>query len=338
MAKDILIYGDVQTFMAAEFIRSVDELNESDPLVVRINTNGGDPQTSFGMIAKFQEFNGEKIVRVDGKAYSTGFFMCCFADNVEALDVSQFLIHRAAYPGWIESNPDYFTDDLKANLKTVNDSLLKALKSKIDVEAFEKISGTTLKEIFSMDSRKDVFIDAKQAKKIGLVSKINKITPTMAAEISNSYAASMAAVYQPENPSAENQNKNQNKMNKEDFKKENPEAYKAIVKDSTEAGVKTETERVAAWMEHVEVDPQAVKKGIESGKEITKDEMKAFYKKAAQMEAKAEAVEGLEAEAEKTEKVETDAPKEDANADAGLSELEAFEAKVDAKLGIEKNK
>lgn len=343
MAKDILIYGDIYSFSAAEFIRSVDELGESDPLVVRINTNGGDPQSSFGMISKFQNHPGEKVVRVDGKAYSTGFFMCCFADNVVALDVSQFLIHRAAYPQWIESNAEYFTDEMKSNLKSINDSLLKALKAKIDVEAFENVTGTTLKEIFSMDSRKDVFIDAKQAKKIGLVSKIEPITPKMAASFESAYMESMAAIFKDDKTtdassgplveSQENQNFDNIMITKEEFKKQNPEAFNAMNAEAKQTGIENEKTRVAAWMEHFDVDPVAVKAGIESGKDITMDEIKAFYKKQAEAEAKAEAKGALENEGEAVEAIETNAPNENATEQ---TDVEAFEKRIRTKLGLEK--
>jgi CCR4-NOT transcriptional regulation complex NOT5 subunit len=54
-------------------------------------------------------------------------------------------------------------------------------------------------------------------------------------------------------------------MNIEQFKAEHPEAYAAAVN----AGVQKERDRVATWMVFNDVDPTAVKAGIESGNEMS---------------------------------------------------------------------
>jgi len=163
-------------------------------ITVRLNTGGGEPDYGFGMVAKFKEYTGKKTVKIDGKAYSMGAYIAMYADDVEALDVSNLMIHRAAYPTWFEES-EYFTDGLRQNLVDTNKSLEAALRGKIDVEEFEKLKDVKVKDIFSMDDRIDVFLTAKEAKKIGLVSKIIKITPSKAAEINShvKIAAEIAA-------------------------------------------------------------------------------------------------------------------------------------------------
>jgi hypothetical protein len=286
--NEILIYGGIYEWSASEFIKAFAEI-EGDSVVVRMNTDGGDPLMGHGMVARLQEFEGNKTVKVDGKAYSTGFFMCLYADNVECLDVSQFMVHRASYGEWFEKS-EYFTQPLRENLASINADLEKAFRNKLDVAEFEKIKGVKVKDIFSMDSRIDVFLTAKEAKQVGLVSKINTITPKKAQELKASFSK-LAARYDVDfssvvetpnagensnsgvNPSANNKVNNKNKyMTIEQFKAENPELFAQI--QST--AVETEKDRVNAWLKFIEVDAKAVTEGIKEGKNLSQEAMADF--------------------------------------------------------------
>ena len=245
--SEILIYSDIYSFTAEAFINSINSI-DGDSLVVRMDTNGGDPQSTFGMVAKFNEFDGDKLLKVDGRANSSGFFFVAMVENVEALDVSEFVVHRAAYPEWVESS-ERFTDEMKANLKTINDHLKKAFEKKVDIKAFEELKGVKVKEIFSMDSRIDVKLTAKEAKKICLIKKINKLTPEMTALI-DSKRFDVAANYtpKPENKKEE-QPKVEKKMTKEEFKIAHPEAYASVVGEGVakrNAEIETENEAIEA--------------------------------------------------------------------------------------------
>ncbi len=262
MPQEILLYGQVYAKSSIDFINGISAVSEDDDLVVRINTNGGDVLFGWGMVAKFNEFKGVKKIKVDGSAYSMGAYFLAYADaeNIEALDVSDFLIHRAGFPNWYEDN--YMSESEKENLKTINSSLHDALKNRIDVNKFKEISGKTLKEVFSMDGRIDVFLTAQQAKQIGLIGKITKITPTKKAEIS-AINQRIAANY----TGGKNQNTNFNpsKMTKEEFKKEHPEAYVAIVNE----GITAERDRCGAYLAYITADKDAVIAGIKSGEPMS---------------------------------------------------------------------
>ena len=263
MPQEVLLYGQIYAQSSIDFINGISAVGEDDELSVRVNTNGGDVLYGWGMVAKFNEFKGVKKIKVDGSAYSMGACFLAYADveNVEALDVSEFLIHRAAYPSWYEDN--YMSDSEKENLKTINSSLHDAFKNRIDVNKFKEISGKTLKEVFSMDGRIDVFLTAQQAKQIGLIGKITKITPTKKAEIS-AINQRIAANY----TGGKNKNTNNfnpSKMTKEDFKREHPEAYAAIVNE----GVTAERDRCGAYLAYITADKDAVIAGIKSGEQMS---------------------------------------------------------------------
>lgn len=285
MAKEVLIYGPIYSYSAELFINAINEVPDGEDLVVRINTGGGETAAGWSMVAKFAEFKGNKSVKIDGQAMSFGAIFPLYADNVEALDVSEFLIHRAAYPSWYEK--EYMTEDQKASLIETNKNVEKALRAKIDVEQFEKITGKKIKDIFSMDSRLDVRFTASQAKKIGLVSKVNTITPSRKAELEALAKSSVldsvgkgvgiaALIFEPsasnEQSVSINQNQNKKAMSIDQFKIEHPEAYAAIVK----IGVTQERDRVGSWMKFNDVDPAAVSAGITSGENISQTAMADF--------------------------------------------------------------
>jgi hypothetical protein len=212
-----------------------------------------------------------------------GSYFLAYADYSEALDVTEFLLHRAAYPNWFE-NSDYMTDAMWENLNRINSSLRKALEAKIDVEKLESIKGITMDDLFSNEKRVDVFLSAKEAKKIGLINKINVITPDKKEEI-NSLMVKVAAefggieipkvVEKPKDNKIESQSNNKI-MTIESLKADHPALYNQLI----ELGVKKERERAGAWLEFHDIDPEAVKKGINEGSDLNQKSMAEFTRKA----------------------------------------------------------
>lgn len=326
MLSEILIYGSVESWSSADFIRQMNEVNIDNDLVVRVNTNGGNPEYGFGMAAKFREHKGNKLVKVDGKAFSFGMFFLAYADEVEGLDVSEYLIHRAAYPEWYEKS-ELFTAEMKGNLERVNNSLKAAIEAKIDVKKFEELKGVKMKDIFSMDSRLDVFLSAKEAKSIGLIDRIVKLTPSKKAEI-ETFNVQMAAKYGIETPkevkvNEENNLKIENKMNIEELKTKHPEVYSQVFNAGSEAGVTAERDRVGSWLAFVDIDAEAVSTGIKEGKNLSATAMAEFIRK----QFSAEKIK--DAAADSAADIKTDKPT-DKTAEAKV--LEDFEKEVDNHL------
>lgn len=259
MAKEIPLYGDVNCESAEEFIEEMNEAIDEE-IVVRVNTSGGDPQYGFGIIAKFLEHAKAKKIKIDGKAYSTGSFLCAYCEDVEALDVSQFWIHRAAYPSWFESEPSLFTEAIKADLVNVNANLRAALEAKIDVPAFEKIAKVTMDEIFSLDARIDVPLNAQQAKKIGLINSIVKITPKKKAEIEALQSVRMTASHKEEKQEPIKKN-----MTLAELKASHPDVYAQAQSE----GVAMERDRVGSWLPFIGADAELVTASIKEGKAIS---------------------------------------------------------------------
>lgn len=322
MPKEILIYGEIYSESAAQFLKDMDAALQ-DSVTVRINSPGGSPECTWGMIAKFAEHTGTKLLKVDGKAYSMGGFFCCYADDVEALDVSQFLFHRAAYPSWFENDPEYFDEATRENLININASLQKAFMNKIDVAALQAImdgkpelNGAKVKDIFSLDTRIDVVLNSTEAKKIGLINRIVKITPAKAAEMKSM----LLAAYSIE-PAAKAENlKTQNTMTIEKLKAEHPELYNAIYK----AGAKAEKDRIGACLVFIDVDKKMVIEAIEKDEPLSQKQMAELSLKLASSGAVKEIV-AENPTAVVTEEVKKEKEKKDAD-------LTAFQAEVKSKL------
>lgn len=336
---EILVYGGIESYSVANWMQQIESAQGDSDLTVRINTNGGSPEYGWGLVAKFQEFDGTKRVKIDGKAYSMGALFALYADDVEALDVSEFMFHRAAYPNWFEKNAEYFTPELRSNLERMNKNLETAFRSRVDVKAFEEMKGVKVKDLFSLSDRIDVFLTAQEAKKIGLVTKINKITPSKRAEL-NAYVEAAASFSKdiPEIPVAQTpepvtvqpivDNQKSNKMTVEEFKAKHPEAYAAVYN----AGVTAERDRCGAWMTFVEVDAKAVKEGVTSGNALSQTAM-------AELSMKALNQKTLGKIQEETDKNEAEANTDKPEPQTGAPEMSAadkLKAEVAAKLNPEK--
>src|SRR5690606_2521904 len=182
MAKKIIpIYTEINSYSAERFASAISDAERfGDDVHVRISTNGGSVEQGWTLLALLDSFTGNKSISVDGRAYSMGAMMCLYSDSVEAYDVSKFMIHRASY-GWIE-NTEYFTDEMKSQLDSINNSLKAKMKSKLNADAFKTALGVSIDDVFKGE-RKDYFFDAKTAKKIGLISKIKTLDSVAKSEI-----------------------------------------------------------------------------------------------------------------------------------------------------------
>jgi hypothetical protein len=148
-----------------------------------------------------------------------------------------------------------------------------------------------LKDVFSMDSRIDIALTATDLKKVGLASKINKITPTKQAELAAEIEVfkqcnsldelrTAASLVTTEKHVSEISKQNDTIMDLQELKAKHPELYaQAIAAGKTEGSAEERT-RIAAWEAWRSIDAEAVDKGIKEGKMITAAEISVFTAKA----------------------------------------------------------
>lgn len=328
---EILIYGGIYDFTAETFIQQVNEADGED-ISVRLNCYGGDVFAGYGMIAKMQEYQGSINIKVDGIAASMAAFMALFSENVECLDVSNFMFHRA--------DMRYASEDEKAWLLKVNAMLRQKMEAKIDKAVWKEVTGVSIAQLFDSEQRIDVTLDAKQAKKLGIVSSIVKLEPKKAraikADYENNVSAELmkrfkliepiAAMAEVKEESTSVNSKTNKQMNIEQLKADHPEVYAAAVKH----GVDQERDRAGAFLAFVDVDSKAVVEGIKSGDNLSQTAMAELSRKALQ----AQVINGVVAETTKTvetEQVLTDVEKEQK---AQAETLERIKAKAKAKINF----
>jgi ATP-dependent Clp protease protease subunit len=333
--KEILLYSSIYSYSVADFINAMEEAKGQD-VRIRVNSPGGEVYYGYGAIAKINEHKKGKTIQVDGRADSFAAFMCCCAEDVECLDVSTFLFHRAAFPEWIESSSERFTEPMKASLNQMNAQLRAFMEGKMKAEDFKKVTGVSYDDLFSLDNRLDVVLDAKQAKKLGLVSKVTAITPQKKAEIERDvYAIAAQSVPDaPAAPAAESEptpptpkSNNPKTMTLEQLKRDHPEVYAEAVK----AGVTKERDRVEAFMAFVDVDPEAVAKAIEAGTDLSQKQMAEFSRKALSGQ-KLEAI-----KADSTGDVKTDEAPAGEPKTALQEQVDKFAETARKNLGLDKN-
>lgn len=283
MAKEILLYNPIFNFTAETFIEQMNDFQGED-LTIRVNSPGGSVYSGWGMIAKMQEHTAKLTIKVDGTASSMGAVMLLFASSVEAIEQSHFMLHRA----------DSFSksEDTLKELKKINTDFRKAFEARLDVEAFEKIAGITLDDFFNSDEQIDVNLNAKEAKKIGLISKIIKMEASQFEALNMKFAA-MAKADSGDSVNDEEKNTNPQKIKKMDLnmlKAEHPAVYAEAVAIGEKAGISAEQDRVGSFMEFVEIDAKGVAEGIESGNALSAKAAAGFMKAqfAAEMIAGAE--------------------------------------------------
>lgn len=204
--------------------------------------------------------------------------------------------------------------DIKSIKARKNTELYDLLKAKINEPKFKDITGVELKAVLMAEDedRKDIWLSGQQAFDVGLFDELIDLTPDELqtnALLTNDFKLSAELGYNlPEhlsnkagetkegkvNNTNTNINSNNNFMDVNKLKAEHPAVYAEVFEAGTvegnTQGATAEKNRVDSWMVFNDVEPDKVKAGIESGKEMTKAEMMNFMRAS----QKAEMQNGLE--------------------------------------------
>lgn len=250
MAKELYLYSPVYDFVVESLVSQLEE-NTDNEVIIRCNTPGGDVFAGYALCAKMQE-HGNVTIKVDGNASSIGSMALLYAKKVECLDVSTFVLHRA--------NMCVETPEQQSFLDKINKDLKSKYLQRFDKDTFKEVTDTSIEEMFNPEKRIDIILDAKQAKRLGLVQKINKLTP---AEVDAFNIRFKVAALD------ESQEKLNNLINKKMDLATLKASHPSVFAEVSLIGATQEKERIEAWTHFIEVDAKMVKEGIASGKPIT---------------------------------------------------------------------
>jgi ATP-dependent protease ClpP protease subunit len=354
MAKDILLMGNIGQYNVLYFFDQIKEAtkdNPSEDMVLRVNTEGGQPDYMLSILEKVQELKDQITIKGGAQMHSSGFFAMCYVpvERVECSDITQAVIHRAAWSEWMEKHDEYKGSIYDITLTKTNKDLEKALRARIDVDVLEALpqfaeKNLKLKDIFSMDSRIEIVLTGADLKKIGLVSKVNKMTPSKQAELTaqverfkncNSLSEfRTAAKFADTKPDDTDTDQNNTNMTLEELKAKFPAVYAQVKAEGHAEGVAAEFERCDSIMVFNEIDPAGVKAAIESKKPLSPKQM-------AEMSLKSFNAEGLKlAKKDSSGKIITKTPTttegEEGEQDEVAVKKAEFEASLKSELGLKK--
>jgi len=320
MAKTLLLFSPIYSFTAETFVSQLLEVPESEDIEVWINSPGGSVFAGWSIIAALNEMKGKKTAKVMGDASSMAFYALLFMDYVEAIDIVNLTIHRA--DGYVESDED------KAFLAKINKDLRSKMEKRINPDTFKEVTGYSFDDIFNPEKRLNVMIDAKAAKKIGIIDKIIRLEPKQMAALNEKMIGFVDCVTEnvidtdkkPDSINIINE-KTKKTMTKAEIKAQFPEVYAEIVNE--------ERSRVQGIIEFLDIDPIACKAQIDSGIEPNSK----FFAEMTRKSIAANMVKDAKVEAVEPVKIAVEAVK---NEDLELikAEKEAFEAagiKMEAK-------
>lgn len=278
MAKELYLYTGIYDFTAEKLISAIED-NKTEDIVIRVNSPGGSVFSGWGIVAKMREHNGHVKVKVDGVAASMSGYLPVFANEVEALDVSRILIHRA--DGYVRTPED------QEFLDGVNKDLKAKMSVKIDSSKLKELKGVTVDDIFNSEEVLNVWLTGKEAKAIGLVDRIVKLQPAEITAINDRMmisASSESSQEDPEPKPIQQNPKIQKPINKvmtfDEFKTQHPALYAQALAEGKTSGSTEERDRVRGWEAFRHIDATAVDKGIKEGKMITATDIAEFTAKA----------------------------------------------------------
>lgn len=189
MPKPILLYTPIFSDTAESITNQILEYEQGEEISFWLNTPGGTVNAGFTMLNALKENSNEFSTTTLGDADSFGFIFLLFSKYNKAYDTSNFLLHRAA--SWWE---DVMNEDELKDIENRNKVIREKLEARIDKDKFKEVTGKTFDDIFSMDDRLDVRLDAKQAKEIGLIDEIITLDVARRQEIESRYLNEIAAL------------------------------------------------------------------------------------------------------------------------------------------------
>lgn len=182
-------------------LRDLDKQN--DTIIIRMNSGGGSVVEAAAIYNTIKSLKAETVIIVEGIAASAASFILLAADKVQMGKASRIMLHK--FSGSAFGN----SDDLRETANMMDDWE----NDWIDIYAEKmKLSSEDVKTKY-FQRGKDVWIGAKDAKKLNLINEIIdgvvKEEPTDVDNLSPAYAE---ASYQNK---IQNKNQNTDSMNKE---------------------------------------------------------------------------------------------------------------------------
>jgi len=273
---------DLPEFIQSTYVnRMINELEsfEENQIEMSWSSYGGSVWAGMQFADYMKNTNKEITARVTGIAASMGASLLPYFKKVIGAKQTDVMLHSTS-------------TSVSQLARKSNQELYDILKTKINEEKFEEITGQKLKTIMFLEGeeRKDVWLSGEQAYKIGLFDELIDLTPEKKNEINLQLVAELDYKL-PER--LLNTNKKEKQMNIDELKTSHPELYAQVLEDGKKVGskeataaLKAEKDRINTWMVFNDIDPEKVKKGIESGEAMTEAQRTEFLRKSQVLDLK----------------------------------------------------
>jgi ATP-dependent protease ClpP protease subunit len=162
MTKTIRIDGVIGTGdgeISAASIREQLPENGTDPIAVKIHSEGGSVFEGFAMHDAFAAYQGPKSLSIESSAFSIASFIACAFDDVEISSNGYMMLHNPY--AQVEGDDEDFARQSE---------MLGKLKSSM-VSAYAQRSGKSEDEIKSI-LKNETYLNAQQAVEMGLAKRI----------------------------------------------------------------------------------------------------------------------------------------------------------------------
>lgn len=241
MNNELMLYSELDEDGVNSIMSQLNWIGENSVYAVRIYCPGGEVERSWGIAAKMNELkaNGcRSIAKVDGLAASMMGALLCYFDEREALDVSNIMIHRAAYTNTdAEGKPIEPSPEETQYLAKINFNLKAKMSQVIDSKKLKEIKGITIDDLFDeTKERINCWLNTDEAIKVGLITKKVQLDVVT----SKNMALAVTACYDPKiKATAATAGKSNNKkMTAAELKESDPECFKAIEEEAAKAALK----------------------------------------------------------------------------------------------------
>jgi ATP-dependent protease ClpP protease subunit len=302
----------------------------ADDVELAYTSFGG--STAYGQeLARFISKHSKKVsADVSGMVASMGFYILPFFENVKGAEQADLMIHS------VLSN--------EAPTKHTAQFFYDALSKKINKNKFAEITGHKLKDVVfaTGDQRVNIWITGKQAGEMGLFDETYSLLDKAAdlnqfsipsilsydipEVIKEKYAKTATIIIPQEKQKQEKNDMDITQLTKEDLMTGNPVLVAAIKED--------ERKRIGKIAKYFAVDEKKAQDIIDSGKNLTIEDVEYFMEKKAGLEKVAELEDDSSDDFVPTRTVKTAPPANKTEEQKEAEEKEASLKEVQDELGL----